>query len=288
MKNLIIAGATGYLGSHLLKELQMRNMPFKAVARNVKKLQQMGLKEAEIIQAEVTKPASLKGKMEGADVIISTVGITRQKDGLSYLDVDYQANFNLLQEAKRAGIKKFIYISAINGEQMRHLKIMAAKEKFVDALKASGMNYLVVRPNGFFSDLKDFLEMAKRGTVYLFGHGEYKLNPIHGADLACVILDAIDKPQNESIVGGPEVLSQNQIAEFALEAYKKPVKILHLPDWLRKFTISTLRLFTPVRIYGPFEFFLTMMGQDNVGPCYGDIRMKTFFEEEVRSNLAVV
>ena len=54
------------------------------------------------------------------------------------MDVDYQANINLLEEAKRAGVQKFIYISAINGQQMRHLKIMAAKERFVDALKSIG------------------------------------------------------------------------------------------------------------------------------------------------------
>ena len=51
------------------------------------------------------------------------------------------------------------------------------------------MAYQIIRPNGFFSDMKDFLEMANGGRVYLFGNGQYKLNPIHGSDLAEAILD---------------------------------------------------------------------------------------------------
>ena len=277
---IILAGATGYLGSHLVRQMQQRALPFRALARNAKKLRNMGVDELQIVPSEVTQASSLRGKLEGTDVLISTVGITRQKDGLTYMDVDYQANMNLLSEAKKAGIKKFIYISAVNGDQMRHLKIMEAKEKFVDALKASGMDYNIIRPNGFFSDLKDFLDMAKSGRVYLFGDGEYKLNPIHGADLAEFILDSINSIEKEIEIGGPDILTQNEIAELALKALDKPVRILHLPDWIRRALISILRTFTSSRTYGPYEFFLSMMAQDNIAPRYGIYRLKTFFQEE--------
>lgn len=283
MTKIIVAGATGYLGSYLVKVLQDRNLPFRAIARNEKKLLEMGLSEVQIVKAEVTQPSTLSGQLAGADVMISTVGITRQKDGLTYMDVDYQANLNLLEEAKRAGIRKFIYVSAINGDRMRHLKIMAAKEKFVDALKASGLEYLIVRPNGFFSDMKDFLDMAQRGKVYLFGDGNYKLNPIHGADLAEVIINAMDNPDGEIEAGGPDIFTQNEIAEMALIAYGKPVKIIHLPDWFRRATIRLVRLFASSKTYGPIEFFLTMMGQDNVGPCYGFHHLSAFFSQEVEA-----
>lgn len=278
---IIVAGATGYLGRHLIKELQNRKLNFRAIARNEKKLLEMGVGERQIIKAEVTKAQSLSGRLAGGDILISTVGITRQKDGLTYMDVDYQANINLLEEAKRAGIKKFIYISAINGEYMRHLKIMAAKEKFVDTLKASGLDYTIVRPNGFFSDMKDFLDMAQKGKVYLFGDGNFKLNPIHGADLAEVIIDAMDQAKQEIAVGGPDILSQNEIAEMALSTYNKPVNIIHLPDWIRKASISLLRTFTSQKTYGPLEFFLSMMAQDNIAPRYGHHRLQMFFFQEV-------
>ena len=291
MATIILAGATGYLGSHLVKVMQNQHFSFKTIARNNEKLMQMGLNKDQILQAEVTKTQTLKGLLKGADILISTIGITRQKDGLTYMDVDYQANLNLLEEAKKAGVKKFIYVAAINGDKMRHLKIMAAKEKFVDALKASGMEYIIVRPNGFFSDMKDFLEMAKKGTVYLFGDGNFKLNPIHGEDLAKVIIDAIDQSNVEIEVGGPDILSQNEIAEMALNAHGKAIKIRHLPDWVRKITITLVRTFTSSKTYGPIEFFLSMMGQDNIAPRHGMFRLQSFFihtadsiEEQIDKN----
>ena len=280
MKNILIAGATGYLGSHIVKELQDKQINFKVIARDGGKLTKMGLSNNQIITAEVTNPKTLTGQLKGMDVLISTVGITRQKDGLTYMDVDYQANMNLLEEAKRSGIKKFIYISAIHGDQMRHLKIMAAKEKFVDALKASGLDYAIIRPNGFFSDMKDFLEMAKKGKVYLFGNGEFKLNPIHGADLAKVVVAAVESSVKEVIVGGPDILTQNEIGEMALRVQGKSISISHLPDWVRILSVKLLKILTSSKTYGPYEFFLTMMGQDNVAPRYGTYRLETFFREE--------
>jgi uncharacterized protein YbjT (DUF2867 family) len=276
---VLVAGSTGYLGQHILQELKNREISYKAIARNPSKLPH--LKPEQILKAEVTIPSTLSGICEGFDVVISTVGITRQKNGLTYMDVDYQANLNLLREAQKAGVKKFIYISAINGDKMRNLKIFEAKEGFVDELKRSGINYTVLRPNGFFSDMGDFLDMAKRGRVYLFGNGQYRLNPIHGADLAEVVVDSINSKEKEITVGGPDVLTQNEIAALALDSWYKDVKITHLPDWTRRLTISLLRTFTSSKTYGPIEFFMTVMAMDNVAARYGSHRLYSFFQKEV-------
>lgn len=277
---ILVAGSTGYLGSHIVKELKNRKMDFVAIARNQKKLLQQGLTKDQIKVAEVTTAEQLEGICEGIDVVISTVGITRQKDGLTYMDVDYQANKNLLDEAIRAGVKQFIYISVINGQQFRHLKIMEAKEQFVDELTASPIAHTVIRPNGFFSDLKDFLDMAEKGKVYLFGVGAFKLNPIHGEDLAVVCVDVIGSKRNEIPIGGPDVLTQDEIAAYALEALGKPTKIVHLPNWLRKIILFFLRAFTSVSTYGPVEFFLTLMAQDQIAPRTGVHRLQHFFKQE--------
>lgn len=281
MKKIFVAGASGYLGGYIARELQSADRAFVALGRSKNKLEDKGINPANILVGEVTQPATLKGLMQDVDVVISTVGITRQKDGQTYMDVDYQANINLLNEAKSAGVKKFIYISAINGDKMKHLKIMEAKEKFVDELKASCLDYTIIRPNGFFSDMKDFLDMAKSGRVYLFGDGEYKLNPIHGQDLAAVVIDAVQGNEKEVIVGGPDILTQNEISRLALKAVNKPIKISHLPDWIRRWTIRLLRLATNSKTYGPTEFFLTMMAQDNIGPRHGVHRLEYFFRKEM-------
>ena len=282
---VLLAGATGYLGGYIAKALVKENFKTKLIARTTKNLKSFESKTVKIIFGEVTKPKTIKGVCEGVTTVISTIGITRQKDGLTYMDVDYKANINLLNEAKRAGVKKFIYISAINGNKYRHLKIFEAKEKFVDYLKISGLDYTIIRPNGFFSDMKDFLNMAKSGKIYLFGNGEQKFNPIHGEDLAVICLQAIKSSSNEIIVGGPDILTLNEIGEMALDAHQKPIKIIHLSDWIRKFVIWSLRRFTTSKTYGPIEFFLTLMASDNIAPRFGTRRLYLFFKENTKSKI---
>jgi uncharacterized protein YbjT (DUF2867 family) len=140
------------------------------------------------------------------------------------MDVDYQGNSNLLKEALHHGVKKFIYVSVLNGQFLKDLKMIAAKEQFVDELKASGIEYAIIRPNGFFSDMAELLAMAEKGTVYLFGKGELKGNPIHGADLAKYIVQKLDSDETELDIGGPDVLSQNQMAQAAFKAVGKKEK----------------------------------------------------------------
>lgn len=280
-KTILLAGATGYLGNYIAKELISRNMDTKIIVRKPGKIIDMASKLTGIIQAEVTRPETIRGHFHGVDTVISTVGITRQKDGLTYIDVDYGANMNLLDEAKRAGVKKFIYVSVINGQLHRNLKLVEAKEAFVDQLKASGLDYTIIRPNGFFSDMRDFLKMAEKGSVYIFGKGKKKFNPIHGADLAQVCVDAINSSKKEIVVGGPDILTHYEVAEMALLASGKPINIIHLPHWLRKSIIWIMRTFTSSKTYGPIEFFLTLMAEDAIAPRYGSHRLSHFFQNEM-------
>lgn len=281
-QKVLVAGATGYLGRYITQELaSSEHFDTKIIVRNRQKLK-WHYPNVEIIDAEVTKAETLAHRCDGIDVVISSVGITRQKDGLTYMDVDYQANVNLINEAKAGGVKKFIYISVLNGDKMRKLKICDAKEKLVDYLKTSGLDYCIIRPNGFFSDMGDFLKMAMGGTVYLFGDGKLRLNPIHGEDLAKVCIDAINSDQKEIKVGGPDLLSQNDIAELAFNAYSKPVKVVHLPDWIRKLVLWLLRTFSNSKTYGPLEFFMTTMVMDMESPQYGTHKLETFFKEQAK------
>ncbi|WP_319480560.1 SDR family oxidoreductase [uncultured Draconibacterium sp.] len=280
-KKVLVAGATGYLGQYLVRELKNRGYWVRVLIR--KEAQKNRFKEVDdFFVGQITEPNSIKGITADIDWVFSTVGITRQKDGMTYMDVDYQGNSNLLKEALKDKIEAFQYISAINGDKLRQLKIFEAKEQFVDELKNSGITYCVLRPNGFFSDMKDFLTMAKAGRVYLFGDGKFKLNPIHGEDLAKVCVEKMIEGVKEETVGGIDILTQNELAEIALKAWQKPIKISHLPDWTRRFTIWILRTFTSSKIYGPIEFFLTAMAFDNIAHQYGTNRLEDFFKSEVK------
>lgn len=277
MKKVLLAGATGYLGSHIAAKLIRSEYDLRVIVRASDKLKQLELDVGDVFQAEITRTQTLSGCCSGIDTVISTVGITRQKDGLTYMDVDYQANLNLLNEALENGVRKFIYVSVLNGEKLRHLKICDAKERFVGELEKSGLEYCVIRPNGFFSDMSEFYTMATKGTIYLFGSGEQKTNPVHGEDLADICIDAIKTTGHEIKVGGPDTLTYNEIAKLAFESIGKKPSITHIPDWIRRLLLTSMKLLTSSKTYGPVEFFLSVTAIDMIAPEYGTHTLKKYF-----------
>lgn len=282
--NICLIGATGYLGQNLAIEMNNRKITPIILTRRWNTQLDSKIDTKYIYNVDFTNPISLNQKLVGIDIIISTLGITRQKDNLTYMDIDYQANLNILNEAKRCGVKKFIYISALNGEKLLNTKIFEAKEKFVKELKKSTLDYLIIRPNGFYSDMKDFLQMADSGRVYLFGKGDKKLNPIDGTDLAKFCLDSIDLKNQELEVGGPKIYSHKEVANLAFEILNKKPKITYLPDFLRKFILKILPIFLSSKTYGPIEFFLSVMGIDMIAPKEGKYTLESFYKNEIKKS----
>ena len=280
MQKVLVAGASGYLGRYVVETFKKQGYWIRALARNKIKLESISEYIDETFVGEVTDSAALSGICQDIDIVFSSIGITRQKDGRTYMEVDYQGNMNLLEEAKKEKISKFIYISVFNAQKMGHLKGVRAKLKFEEKLKNSGLEYSIVYPNGFFSDMLEYLQMAGRGKAYVFGNGENKINPIHGQDLAERCVEAAGGTEKEIDVGGPDILSHNQIIALAFESVNKTTRIQRIPIWIRDAIVAILRVVTPVKIYGPLEFFMSVLALDLVAPAYGKHHLKDFFLEQ--------
>ncbi len=276
-KKILVAGSTGYLGQFVIKELKEQGYWIRALCREGRKIEPVKPYIDDVYIGKATKPETLKDLCKDIDIVFSALGITRQKDGLTYMDVDYQGNINILNEATATRVSKFMYVSVLNADKLRHLEIVKAKEKFVDELKAENIPYVIIRPNGFFSDIKEVYEMAKKGRIYLFGDGHYRANPIHGMDLAHACVENLQLKNSELDIGGPEVLSQNEIASQAFEALGKEKKITYIPPWLKSLVLKLIRAVTSVKTYGPIEFFMTVLVMDMVAPTYGEKTLKQYF-----------
>ena len=278
MQTVLIAGATGYLGRHLCAEYERRGWYVVALVRDAGRAGDMPADS--LVEAQATQPETLRGIMAGVDLVVSALGITRQADGLGYWDVDFQANLNLLEEAERAGVRHFAYVHVLNADKMRGVPLVDAKAAFVDRLRAAPLAHTVIAPSGYFSDMGDFLSMARGGRVWLFKPGTYRINPIHGADLAAATAEAIEAGRDWLDVGGPEVFSHEQIAALAFEALDIRPRIVKLPDVLRRVTLAVLPRIAPRRISGPVRFFLTAMSMDMVGEPHGTRRLIDHFKAE--------
>ncbi len=281
-RKILIAGATGYLGRFLVKEARRQGYWARALTRDAEKLAHLGEHIDDMFVGEVTKPDSISGACKDIDYVISAVGITRQKDGFTYMDVDYQGNRNLLDCARDASVRKLMYVSVFNARLMQDLKIIQAKERFAGELAQSELDYTIIRPTGFFSDMLEFLTMAKKGKVNLFGSGEYRINPIHGKDLAKVCVDALSGSETEIDVGGPETFTHREIAKLAFDTVHRDARISCMPLWIKNLILWSMRTFTSSRTYGPIEFLMTALSMDGVAPPYGEERLRDFFEANTK------
>ncbi len=279
MKRVLIAGATGYLGRFLCAQYHRRGWHVTALVR--KNSRSADLSADTILQAEATWPETLKGTMAGIDLVVSALGITRQVDGVGYWDVDYQANVNLLEEAQRSKVAHFAFVHVLNADRMDNVPLVAAKAAFVRKLQTADLRSTVIAPTGYYSDMADFLNMAKSGRVWLFGSGQLRINPIHGADLAAAIFDAVDHGTPWADIGGPQTFTQNEIAALCFAVLGTQPRITHLPDVLRRMALWVLPRIAPRKIAGPAQFFLTAGAMNMTAPSVGTRQLADHFKTQL-------
>jgi len=290
-RRVFVAGATGYLGGFVVSEFLSRGYEVLALSRSERGAEKLTKSGATAVVAEATERTSLVGHFEGVDLVVSSLGITRQKDGLSYDDVDYQANVNLLRAAEEAEVAQFVYVSVFEGEALSsHSAMVGAKEKFVQELRDSSVQSIVVRPTGFFSDMDQFLSMAQKGRVWVFGAGDQQFNPISGDDLAEAIADAAADPNggaltgalgDELAIGGPEDLTMREIGQLAFAAVGTTPKVSSVPMWVVGSMEWLLPKITPLSVYGPIQFFLAVSHLNMVAPAHGRHRLADHYARVV-------
>lgn len=287
-RTVVVAGSTGYIGKFAVVAFKAAGYRVRALTRSEEKLAKPGPFHApavrelcdEVAVAEITKPETLGDVMQGADVVFSSVGISRQRDMLSFEQVDYQCNRNLIDAAVAAGVPKFVYVSMWGADDpgLADLAITIAHEKVVRDLEASPLDYAVIRPGGYFSDMGVLMDMAKKGRSYIVGPGTNRFNPVHGLDVAEVAVAAVDSSEKVHGIGGPDVFTQNEAAELAFEVLGKEPKLTHIPMGLMRFGVRIVRLLS-TQFGDLFDFIVTAGEIDGVAPCNGKRTLRAHFEE---------
>jgi uncharacterized protein YbjT (DUF2867 family) len=286
MRRVLVAGATGYLGKFAVKAFKERGYWVRVLTRSEQRLWEPGPFTApalskedmdEVFVGEISKPETLAGLMDGIDLVFSSVGISRQRDMLTFDQVDYQCNQNLIDLCQASGVTQFVYVSMQGAENIMQLAITQAHEKVVAALKDSGIEYRIVRPCGYFSDMGVLLDMAKKGRAYLVGEGSNKMSPIHGRDLAHVCVDTAEGDELEVEAGGPDIMTQREAVELAFEVVGKPEKVTVIPMWLARGVVKFIGLLSTQ--FGDLADFIVTAGEiDGVGPPRGKSSLRSYFE----------
>ncbi len=232
---IVLAGAFGNLGFEILKVLAAKG--YEIVAADLKEKEVNGLEGKYTFRSiDATKKETLSGLCDGADIVITTMGLTTASTKFTAYDIDYQGNLNLLEEAKKAGVPKFNYISVIACREPGAEKVpmLHAKAMFEDELKKSGLRYVIYRPTGYFYDIaKVFKPYVDKGEMQLLkGYHNVKANVVDCPDFAAFIEKHMLDTDKIYEVGGKETYTYEEMAKMCFKAAGKPVVIKDSPIWM--------------------------------------------------------
>ncbi|KON26383.1 hypothetical protein AC481_07290 [miscellaneous Crenarchaeota group archaeon SMTZ-80] len=237
--NLII-GATGMVGSEICRLLTTDSKPVRAMVREtsdpvkVNKLKELGV---EIVKGDLRDSSTFAGALQGVSTVITTVSAMP----FSYVpgendiqNVDLDGMTNLINSAKKARIKHFIYMS-FSGQIDMDFPLRNAKRSIEKHLQKSGINYTILRPSCFtevwLSAAVGF--DAANAKVQLCGDGTKPVSYISYLDVARFAVESLENPAARNAIlelGGPEKLSQLDAVKIFEDASGKKFDIQHTPE----------------------------------------------------------
>ena len=275
---VVVAGATGAIGAEVVRALQARGSRVRALVREPARLT---TEPEEIFVGNVLNPRTLQGVCSGADAVVSCVGARLDSRLFTYraeafYAVDDLGNRSLLREAEEAGVRRFGYVAVYGGRFLGMMEYVRAHESFAAALRVSAVSHLIVRPTATFARLAPLAERArKRGKLAMAGTGQARMNPVHEADVADALADGLESHEREVDIGGPEVLTWEEIAAAAAAAAGGvPARFSYL--WRTQLRAG-MRRFTGRQGYDAALYRIAESQVDMIAPAVGERRLAAYF-----------
>jgi len=269
---ILVTGGAGFVGRHIVHGLRTEDRPVRVLVRDPKQGETVAAWGAELAQGDMTDPASLRRAVEGCEHVVHLVAI-RQGKPEQFERIMSQGTRDLLSAAKEAGVRRFVHMSALGtSEETKDLvPYYRAKWDMEQAVKVSGLEYVVFRPSFVFGSdggiLPTFKRLAKLAPVTpITGPGKQRIQPIWIDDVAEYFARGLDLPAaaNRTFeLGGPEAVTWNEFWERLKRALGVRRPSVHLPmGFMRLNALVTERL--PGNIPLTRDLLRMLEGPDNV------------------------
>ena len=250
---ILVTGGTGFVGSHLIKRMRQEGIPVRAIVRDPDKARALNNLGVDVVKGDVSDTDSLEKATIGVERIIHLVGIIQEVAGATFQRVHVDGTRNLLDAARKSGVRHFFYQSALgtrpNAKSEYHKSKWAAEE----LVRASGISFTILRPSLIYGPGDQFtirlLEMIRLSPVLpIIGSGRSKVQPIFIDDVATCIVTAVtsDCCLNEIYeIGGPDQLTYEEVTVAIADAMGVKRPTLHLPLFFMKSMATVLKAVLP-------------------------------------------
>ena len=257
MKNILVIGGTGFLGSAVVRELARRTASadscFTLPTRRRERAKHLiVLPTVRVVDADVHDPATLARLMEGQDAVINLVGILKGGEGQPYGKGFARAHVELPSKiaaaAKAAGVSRVLHVSALKAAADAPSGYLRSKAAGEAALREAGLDLTIFRPSVIFgrgdSFLTLFAKLAKIAPLFPLAGANARFQPVWVEDVAAVIADSL---QHAGSMGaaydlcGPTQYSLRQLVGYAAAVAGHPRAIIGLPEavaWLQAWAME--------------------------------------------------
>ncbi|MBD1832325.1 SDR family oxidoreductase [Cyanobacteria bacterium FACHB-472] len=289
----LVTGATGGLGRRIVRSLRERQMPVRAFVRLTSRYSELEHRGAEIFIGDLQQDKDIEKACRGVQYIISAHGGEGNAQRLGY-----RANIELIDRAKEAGVQHFVFISVLGVDRgYEDAPSFKAKREVEKYLIASGLNYTILRPSGFASNLLPLAEQFRETGIYLLiGDRQSRTSMVSTDDLAQIAVGSVsvEGARNQILsVGGPDVLQRQDIPRIFGRIFNTEPIIINPPLFVLDGFRSALGLVNPKasKALGTFrtlldnEFFCTPQEVENLETIFG-IKMESL-ESFLRRYLGV-
>jgi len=281
VSTILVTGASGFVGSHLVPALIGAGHRVVALSRTeasgrrvLDRLAPGDRTGVEVRVADVTKPASLPPTLAGVDAVVHLVAIPRDRNGGASLRlINTEGTRAVVAAMRTTGVRRLVHMGAMGVEDDPELHYASSKAKAEVLVADSGLDATILKPSvqfgegdGFFNTIAGLVRLSP-GVVPLAGGGSARFQPIHSDDVAAVVVRALNDPTTiggSFDLGGPRYWTYREITREVSKALGKRRLLVPVPVPLIRLVAGSAEL-----VHLPFPVATDQLRQlrlDNIGP----------------------
>jgi uncharacterized protein YbjT (DUF2867 family) len=233
---LLLTGATGLVGSSLLRRLLAEGTPVRCLVRDPRRLGAQRVR-VQIALGDLTDPPSFRNALRGVQTVVHLAASIRDQPRGSIEELNGIATWRMVRAAQRAGVERFVFFSVLDASTHHRARFFRAKALAEQAVRESDMRSTVFSPSIVYAPGDRWLTLLERlallPVVPVSGSGRAVYQPIWAEDVADCVMAALRRtdgdPQERFELAGPETLSHTDIVRLVLRSLERRRMLVHLP-----------------------------------------------------------
>ena len=255
---ILLTGATGTIGTPLLRRLTAAGEPIRCLVREPRRLGPERVR-VQIALGDLGNPASFRNAMRGVDTVVHLAAAIRDQPGGSIEELNAVATLRLVRAAEREGAKRFLFFSAIGASLHSPARFFRAKALAEEAVQEADLETTVLAPSIVYSPGDPWITLLDRLTrlpvAPVSGSGDALYQPIWADDVADCVVAALRNSNGRGRyeLAGPEALTYDGIVKTAVRAFGRRRRLLHVPLPVVRASLAVAEAFAGPSVFATWD-----------------------------------